>query len=592
MGSPFVPLSADPFQPPEPGPGLVYGAVELPAIVIPVPPPPPPQPDPQRPRERPRPGNGFNNVPEPNLPPPPSANFPRRALVIGVSNYAYLTPVASGPQGRDLNAFTDLLSRGWSIPATQVFQVSDVGQQPRPPRKEQIEAAITSFVDTSRAQDRIVLCFVGHAAEVEDTPYLVPIDGRLEDKASLIPLSWVYGQLGKCKARQKILLLDVCRSNPLAGDLRTSGPAMGDKFEAALKAPPAGVQVWSACSAGQRSYEAEFYANNNRTGQYYGVFLELFMEAMRRINEVVPTVQNPPDAIPLEAVAKMVNERVKAVAAELPAAQPLEQLPLVAGAEAAGGAPFNALEPPAAPVDVPPLTVAAEFLPLAEVEAILKQIEMPPILVARQGNLGALRPDALPLFPAKVGTDYRDEIGFSPFRATLKEVMSVLNRELGSKRFPETFAKVGNQTDDQFKATVLEIERNVAKTILILQEALDALDKAGGQRDQETSKRWRVIYDYVSARLRLSMAYLIEYQSRLGDMRREMPERDPAKHQGWRVSSVERMSGDKQGRDLVKDAKKILDTIIAEHPNTPWAALAEHDKQTHLGLKWQGARLR
>jgi len=50
--------------------------------------------------------------------------------------------------------------------------------------------------------------FVGHSAEVEGVPYLVPVEGEFDDPRSLIPLSWVIDQLAKCPARQKVLVLD------------------------------------------------------------------------------------------------------------------------------------------------------------------------------------------------------------------------------------------------------------------------------------------------------------------------------------------------------------------------------------------------
>ena len=61
--------------------------------------------------------------------------------------------------------------------------------------------SLSEFLKTSRAQDRIVLLFVGHATEVEDEPYLVPLEGELTVKKTLIPLSWLYEKLAKCKAR-------------------------------------------------------------------------------------------------------------------------------------------------------------------------------------------------------------------------------------------------------------------------------------------------------------------------------------------------------------------------------------------------------
>ena len=56
------------------------------------------------------------------------------------------------------------------------------------------------------------------------------------DKAdTLIPLKWFYEQLTKCKARQKVLVLDVNRYNQTFGQERPGGDEMGPKLDAMLK---------------------------------------------------------------------------------------------------------------------------------------------------------------------------------------------------------------------------------------------------------------------------------------------------------------------------------------------------------------------
>src|SRR5262249_36540809 len=173
------------------------------------------------------------------------AGYPRRALAICVSNYLYANPVSYGEPEKSVHALVERMRRVLHIPAEQVAELSDavsslqplpagaVGEKPRagkvpvvrskpdektgaaktdlgprspsiPPTKPVIEKTIGDFLDTSRAQDRVLLLFAGHVIEVEEVPYLVPFEGELTDKDSLIPLSWLYERLAKCKARQKV----------------------------------------------------------------------------------------------------------------------------------------------------------------------------------------------------------------------------------------------------------------------------------------------------------------------------------------------------------------------------------------------------
>src|SRR5262249_31877702 len=136
---------------------------------------------------------------------------------------------------------------------------TDLGPRPPsiPPTKPVIEKTIGDFLDTSRAQDRVLLLFAGHVVEVEVVPYLVPFEGELTDKDSLIPLAWLYERLAKCKARQKVLILDTCRLDPSRGLERPGSGPMGAKLDAMLAKPPDGVQVWTACAAEQYSFELE-----------------------------------------------------------------------------------------------------------------------------------------------------------------------------------------------------------------------------------------------------------------------------------------------------------------------------------------------
>src|SRR5829696_8279023 len=97
--------------------------------------------------------------------------------------------------------------------------------------------------------------FVGHPAEMDWEVYLVPLESDLGDAKNLIPLKEVLAEMAKCPGRQKVLVLDGNLFSPSQGEERpTSGP-MGEKLEALLKAPPAGVQVLASCGKGQRSWE-------------------------------------------------------------------------------------------------------------------------------------------------------------------------------------------------------------------------------------------------------------------------------------------------------------------------------------------------
>ena len=84
---------------------------------------------------------------------------------------------------------------------------------------------------------------------------------------------------------------------------------MGPKLDAALANPPAGVQVWSACTANQFSYEFEEASTKNAVVRG-GAFLSLLTQAFTQGGNV----QKPQDGWPLEFLVKQVSGPIQELA--------------------------------------------------------------------------------------------------------------------------------------------------------------------------------------------------------------------------------------------------------------------------------------
>jgi hypothetical protein len=504
--------------------------------------------------------------------------FPRRALAISVNNYLFLNPINYGAPNRRANSVRTLLERfttGLRVPAEQVFELSDAAPmgRARSPVKAAIEKAVTEFTATSRPQDRIVLLLVAHTVQIEDEAYIIPVEGDQESKDRLIPLACVYAKLAAAPARQKILILDTCRFNPTRGQERPGGGPMNEKLDAKLKEPPPGVQVWTACVAGQHSFEFDSSANGNVNN---GLFLDCLQQALV---QGVQGTQRPDESIRLDSLVNGVNGLMKAELAPLK----LEQTSRLSGQETEGGAAYNATLPPAVRIvlDVPPPT-GEDVAPLAEISSILAEIDVPPLRVTPEGM--AMRAESMPPFSAKLLAQYKDDGGQTPLRAAVAKARKTLHEQLKGKHLREEWQMIGDENGH--KAFVKDYqEKEVAKTIRELEEARDELRAAGKEgRKEEKSKRWQANYDYVLARMEAQIAYLYEYDSALGEMRKELPEKGP---NGWRLASQQKLSGDPAGRKLFSESSKILDKLAKDHPGTPWELLAKRDRLTNLGLKWQ-----
>jgi hypothetical protein len=567
---------------------------------------------------------------------PAQIQFPRRILAVSVNNYLYANPVSSGSSDDDLavppddtfkrpdRSFHAILTRFaevMHVPPGQVVELSDAAPrgQSQPPLKGVIEKTVAQFLDSCRAQDRIMVFFIGHAVEIAGANYLVPVEGELGVKETLIPVAWLMDRLGKCRAQEKILVMDVCRFNPGRGLERPGTGPMTATLEAALKNPPAGVRVWSACSAGQYSYEGAIELGD-RTLDNNGYFINELFESIGPFKKRVNAgIQNAEDPFPLEVLASG-DGRAKGIHAsatfevgdwyqqkQVPflSADPADKARIVAsltqaltlpatGTPADGlpglaclleprqAVPYDPKEPLAAEMVIqPPDPPEGGAANSALVQQILNEIDSK---MQREGTL-SLKVSTLPPFSAPRLAEYIDDGTMTPLRQVIVTTATLLKKH--AETFKENFR--GNGNDAALKKLILERQQKPARAFAELMDQLEQLKEVGDtDRKKEKSKRWLANYDFVLARLEARLAYVYEYNYMLGQIRKDaLPPRDPAKHTGWRLAAQERLQSGSEAKKLATDSKKLLNKIAADHQGTPWEILAKRQALTTLGLEWQ-----
>jgi hypothetical protein len=526
--------------------------------------------------------------------------FPRRALIISVHNYLYANPVHSGAQGSGGHNMINLRERLaqdtiFHIPLNQIALLSDAAAEKdaRSPMRPVIENTLTSFLRSSRPQDRILVFFIGRGVEMNGEPYLVPIEGELDNAATLIPLKWFYDQLAACKARQKVFVVDISRFSPTSGQERPDDGTMTKKFSEALQKPPAGVQVWSACSAEQHSYETDDAPE--------GAFLDAFFD---RNVTVQGKIQRPNDPFQLDSLNERVNDYLGRELRQLK----LEQVAFLAGAEAPNGVAFNASEPQPT---MPPLAAVPDNKENAVlVKAVLDDIGTPPIKPSAEPQ--EITYASLPPFDKEVLKKYDDDGDKdAPLPKAVHKARVVL-WAISRHGIPKSLAneaaaargKKGKTLEvtlnvlengerapvpgqeNKKKEEIFNNERDVAVIMGLLNDADEELDTVSAMR-KDAPKRWQANYDFMRARLQAQIAFLYEYQSALGRMRKEFPERDAKIHGGWRLAASNNLQGDAKGKKLARDSRKLLEKIAKDHKGTPWEVLAKREKLTALGLDWQ-----
>jgi hypothetical protein len=89
-----------------------------------------------------------------------------------------------------------------------------------------VERAIKNLAQVAEADDKILFFFSGHGVTYNGTSFIVPTDG---DQTKGVSLTWVKDQFAACKAKEKVMILDVCHSGAAKGvsgitpDLKTAG---------------------------------------------------------------------------------------------------------------------------------------------------------------------------------------------------------------------------------------------------------------------------------------------------------------------------------------------------------------------------------
>jgi tetratricopeptide (TPR) repeat protein len=142
----------------------------------------------------------------------PAGDLGRRvALVIGNSNY---TAVAALPNPRrDAQALAEALR---AVGFTTVTLANDL------PRDKLVDTLRAFAADAEKA-DWAVIYFAGHGIEVAGVNYLIPVDARLlSDRDAQFEAVSLDQALGAVEGARKLrlVLLDACRENPFARQIR------------------------------------------------------------------------------------------------------------------------------------------------------------------------------------------------------------------------------------------------------------------------------------------------------------------------------------------------------------------------------------
>jgi hypothetical protein len=587
---------------------------------------------------------GDSNVPGNSGDPNATGPFPRRMLAISVHSYMYANPLHNGDSGFALDdnrrtgtdAAIRRLAERWRVPKDQLYHLTDArqagdkkedkkpakdmkdGEMPPkkgavaemappkraskvPPLKSVIEGTITQFLDSCRAQDRIVFVFCGHALEKKGEAYLVPLEGDLDELDTLIPLKWFYEKLGACKAQEKVVIYDVCRFHPERGLERPSPGPMTEGLEKALHDSPEGVSVVTSCSKDEQSLELDylhlttFNFNNSSvkgTGfDLYGSFFLSLIHAASQAGVLAPEKKLPlqSDEFPLERFTTWMQEKVgETVKFNLSGRTQTVKTTIKKPAQTVA---YDGSEPVPARFDFPAPPPSAD--PRA-VMAIVKEVQLPSVKSFRDDAPPPSISDVLPFSEESLKDYLAGELKLgdkaNEFQQAIVEAVEEMRkiRTAGSgTELPEEFK---GETNDRAKAELRKTQEVPARVEAILQDHLDKLEGMADQKDKQV-KRWQVHYEYIVAQLKLRLCYANQYNLALANVRGgKLPDLKEGQT-GYRLTAETTLDKNTPAnyKEMFNDARKSLTEIAKSHPNTPWALLAKSDRTVAIGLRLTGS---
>ena len=186
----------------------------------------------------------------PDKPKPVVVNERRIALVIGNSAYRNVPPLTNPV--RDATAIADALRRTGFQTVTLLIDLP----------KEKLVDALHNFAQLADSADWALVYYAGHGIEMGGGNYLIPVDAKLSTDRDVgfetVPLDQVLSAVEGAK-RLKLVLLDACRDNPFASQMRRTMATASRSIGRGLASiePESGTLVVYAAKHGETALDGD-----------------------------------------------------------------------------------------------------------------------------------------------------------------------------------------------------------------------------------------------------------------------------------------------------------------------------------------------
>ncbi|MCI0359185.1 MAG: VWA domain-containing protein [Planctomycetaceae bacterium] len=145
------------------------------------------------------------------------------------------------------------------------------------------------------------------------------------------------------------------------------------------------------------------------------------------------------------------------------------------------------------------------------------------------------------------------------------------------------FAKAN---EAQMKRTLDKAQQYAAKNAPVIDNLYNVLANGEGDRTKLTSPRLQAQFDLAMGRVAAAKARIDGYNSMIAALKRDHTFANESSS-AWVIESADVYETESSIKKLAERAKMYLQRVIAEHPGTPWAKIAEAELSSPMGWTWK-----
>ena len=143
------------------------------------------------------------------------------------------------------------------------------------------------------------------------------------------------------------------------------------------------------------------------------------------------------------------------------------------------------------------------------------------------------------------------------------------------------------ENDTVLRRDITEAQKPIADLDASLDQLLRRLEQGEKDRQKVKEARWRASYDLAIGRALALRTRAFGYNAILAEMKVNPKKFEIAANNKWRLVPSKDINSRIEVKKMASRANEYLSRVIDEHPGTPWALMAERERNAPLGWEWK-----